>query len=134
MTVYADYVPLTSLTIIRGNSLYDPNGSDSRKGTLQSKYSLYVALNYKPNSTSIGLKELRFNSLHGKSSKWMCAAFSVISGKGREDEDDPLFLVAVQCEKKMRKNAFGFEGMSPVVSISLTLVAPIALIGAQRHL
>ncbi len=65
--MFADYVPLTSLTIIRGNSLYEPHGSD-QTGVIQNRYSLYIALNYKLNSTSVGLKELRFSSLHGKRS------------------------------------------------------------------
>ena len=65
-TVYADYVPLTSLTIIRGNQLFQPD--TDKNAQLQNHYSLYVALNYKRNSTDVGLKELRLTSLHGNES------------------------------------------------------------------
>lgn len=57
--VYAEKVPLTNLRIIRGKTLYE-----SMPGP--SQYSLFVALNYHLNSTSIGMKELGFTSLHGK--------------------------------------------------------------------
>lgn len=51
---YADYIPLTSLRIIRGRTLFEHESK---------YYSLYVALNYKPQST-VGLKELWLTSLH----------------------------------------------------------------------
>ena len=57
MAVHTDYIPLTSLRIIRGKTLYDYDGHS---------YSLYLALNYKKGSHTVGLKELRFVSLHGK--------------------------------------------------------------------
>lgn len=57
--VHADYVPLTSLQIIRGKTLFHYPQSDD-------DYSLFVALNYDRNNKSIGLKELRFTSLAGK--------------------------------------------------------------------
>ena len=59
VAVYADYVPLTSLQIIRGKTLFHWDASND-------DYSLFVALNYAKNSTTIGLKELRFTSLQGK--------------------------------------------------------------------
>jgi len=65
---YVDYIPLTGLRIIRGRSLYEFEGK---------YYSLYIALNYDPHMPNVGLKELRFSSLHGISvvlllviSKW----------------------------------------------------------------
>jgi|SRR6218665_166085 len=56
---YADYIPLTSLRIIRGRHLYEHEGK---------YYSLYVALNYDRNKQNVGLKELRLTSLRGMSS------------------------------------------------------------------
>ncbi|ESP01522.1 hypothetical protein LOTGIDRAFT_139610, partial [Lottia gigantea] len=53
LSVFADYVPLENLRIIRGRTLY------------HDKYSLYVALNSHPTAEP-GLRELRFNSLSGK--------------------------------------------------------------------
>lgn len=53
---YADYIPLTSLRIIRGRTLFEHESK---------YYSLYVALNYKPQST-VGLKELWLTALHGR--------------------------------------------------------------------
>jgi Receptor L domain len=60
---YADYVPLTSLRIIRGRTLFTPARGD--KQTVG--YSLYVGSNHKPQSSTIGLKELHLVSLHGAS-------------------------------------------------------------------
>ena len=58
--VHADYVPLTSLEIIRGQTLFhDPKTNDD--------YSLYVKRNYN-SSSNIGLKELRLTSLKGRNS------------------------------------------------------------------
>ena len=57
MVVYADRVPLTSLRIIRGKTLYEHDNSH---------YSLYIALNFYKTSRTIGLKELGFASLHGE--------------------------------------------------------------------
>ena len=60
--VHADYVPLTSLQIIRGKTLFHYVKTND-------DYSLYVALNYDKNS-NVGLKELRFTSLQGKRRRW----------------------------------------------------------------
>lgn len=49
------YVPLTNLRIIRGRTLYEHEGE---------MFSLYVALNYNTTQPGVGLKELRFTSLH----------------------------------------------------------------------
>jgi len=58
VSVFADYVPLTNLRIIRGRTLFEHEyGGQIRQ------YSLYVALNYKKNHFGVGLKELRFKSL-----------------------------------------------------------------------
>lgn len=61
VSVFASYIPLTNLQIIRGNELF-PHKDDL--------YSLFVADNYEASSKHIGLKELRFKSLaeimHGK--------------------------------------------------------------------
>jgi epidermal growth factor receptor len=54
---YVSYIPLTSLRVIRGRTLYEHEGR---------YYSLYVALNYDSATPGVGLKELRFVSLHGK--------------------------------------------------------------------
>ncbi len=59
MAVFAEYIPLTSLRIIRGRTLYEHNNAS---------YSLYIALNYQKGSRNIGLQELRFISLHGECS------------------------------------------------------------------
>ncbi|KAL8617989.1 hypothetical protein ACOMHN_040213 [Nucella lapillus] len=54
--VFADYLHLDNLQIIRGKTLfYYPKNNDH--------YTLFVALNYDKNSPTIGLKELRFTSL-----------------------------------------------------------------------
>ncbi|XP_013383048.1 epidermal growth factor receptor isoform X1 [Lingula anatina] len=56
VSVFANYVPLENLRVIRGKTLYYQNNRG---------YSLYVALNSKPsNSDMFGLKELRFVNLH----------------------------------------------------------------------
>jgi len=54
---YMDYIPLNSLQVIRGRTLYEHNGR---------YYSLYVALNYDETTEGVGLKELRLTSLHGE--------------------------------------------------------------------
>jgi hypothetical protein len=51
-----DYIPLTSLRIIRGRTLYEYQDS---------YYSLFVVLNYDIARPGVGLKELRFTSMHG---------------------------------------------------------------------
>jgi hypothetical protein len=51
-----DYVPLTNLRIIRGRTLFEQNNE---------MFSLFVALNYNITRPGVGLKELRFPSLHG---------------------------------------------------------------------
>lgn len=53
---YVSYIPLTSLRIIRGRSLFEHEGR---------YYSLYVALNYDSATPGVGLKELHLVSLHG---------------------------------------------------------------------
>ena len=59
VAVHADYVPLTSLQIIRGKTLFYWEKKNE-------SFSLFVALNYDKNTKNIGLKELRFTSLQGK--------------------------------------------------------------------
>lgn len=54
---YMDYIPLDSLQVIRGRTLYEYNNT---------YYSLYVALNYDNKTHGVGLKELRLTSLHGQ--------------------------------------------------------------------
>ena len=54
---YVSHVPLTSLRVIRGRTLYEHEGR---------YYSLYVALNYDKTRPGVGLSELRFVSLHGR--------------------------------------------------------------------
>jgi len=53
----SDFLSLTNLRIIRGQSLYKYNGME---------FSLFVSLNYDPKNSSLGLKELQFVSLHGR--------------------------------------------------------------------
>jgi len=55
---YVDYIPLTSLRVIRGRTLYEYDGR---------YYSLYVANNYDDRTPGVGLRELRLTSLHGQS-------------------------------------------------------------------
>ncbi|XP_064646613.1 epidermal growth factor receptor-like isoform X2 [Lineus longissimus] len=55
--VYADYVPLKKLEIIRGQTLFSARRGEPKK------YSLYVVANVKPNDKNVGLKELRFINL-----------------------------------------------------------------------
>ena len=57
VVVYADILPLTSLRIIRGKYLYNLDGKF---------YSVYIGLNYDRNKANVGIKELRFKSLHGE--------------------------------------------------------------------
>ena len=54
VNVFSNYLNLTNLRIIRGETLYDAN------------YSLYVALNHNPYNDSQGIMELQFTSLSGK--------------------------------------------------------------------
>ena len=56
-TIFTDYIPLTNLRIIRGQTLWE--------GKNGKRYSLAVFLNFKE-ASNVGLKELRFTSLHGK--------------------------------------------------------------------
>jgi len=58
LACYMDHVPLTSLRVIRGRTLYEHDGR---------YYSLYVALNYDEKTPGVGLKELRLTSLRGQS-------------------------------------------------------------------
>ena len=57
--VHADFLHLTNLKIIRGKTLFHYPRS-------KEYYSLFVALNYDKNDLSIGLKELRFTALQGR--------------------------------------------------------------------
>jgi|SRR6218665_229174 len=59
------YINLTNLRIIRGRSLFT-TPEDSKLRSQQLSYSLFVANNYKSKSETVGLKELRLTSLHGK--------------------------------------------------------------------
>jgi len=59
MSSYAEYMPLTSLRIIRGRTLVFPDSPDEQG------FSLYVSHNYKPGSLTVGLKELQLVLLHG---------------------------------------------------------------------
>ncbi|CAI9728992.1 epidermal growth factor receptor-like isoform X2 [Octopus vulgaris] len=52
--VFADYIPLTNLQIIRGRELFKHK---------EKYYSLFVASNYDRGTKKVGLKELRFKSL-----------------------------------------------------------------------
>lgn len=52
-------LPLKNLRLIRGRALYTPTSSSE-------SYSLYVAMNYRANTTNVGLKEIHLPSLHGK--------------------------------------------------------------------
>ena len=56
------YPGLTNLRVIRGRSVFTP-GPGIGSGN---DYSLFIASNYKENSATVGLKELRFVSLHGE--------------------------------------------------------------------
>ena len=58
---YMDHIPLSSLRVIRGRTLYEYDGR---------YYSLYVALNYDEKTSDVGLKELRLTSLHGQSVRY----------------------------------------------------------------
>ena len=54
VNIFSNYLNLTNLRIIRGETLYNNN------------YSLYVALNHNPYNDSQGLLELQFVSLSGE--------------------------------------------------------------------
>nr|KAG5685273.1 hypothetical protein BaRGS_007960 [Batillaria attramentaria] len=54
--VHADFIPLTNLRVIRGETLFHYPETGGR-------YSLFLARNFDPRNTGIGLKELRFTSL-----------------------------------------------------------------------
>ena len=58
VSVYADIVPLTSLNIVRGRTLFDHAGRN---------YSIFVSNNFSPaaSDTGTGLRELQMPSLHG---------------------------------------------------------------------
>jgi len=66
---------LTSLRVIRGVGLYHPFAPKNTKSSEKIQgyadinndrgYSLFVALNHKKGSTTVGLKELQLVSLHG---------------------------------------------------------------------
>lgn len=75
VSVFASYIPLTNLQIIRGNDLF-PHKDDF--------YSLFVADNYEASSKHIGLKELRFKSLAGE----FCSSFFCRWGLYRVFESD----------------------------------------------
>jgi len=57
VSVNADVVPLTSLMIIRGRTLFAHN---------RRQYSVFISNNFKPGSEfTVGLRELQLPSLHG---------------------------------------------------------------------
>ena len=58
VSVYADVVPLTSLSIIRGRTLFD---------FADRQHSVVVVLNFNlENQSTVGLRELQLPSLHGQ--------------------------------------------------------------------
>ena len=60
VSVYADVVPLTSLNIVRGRTLFNHLGRN---------YSIFISNNYRPDvtlSTGVGLRQLQMPSLHGE--------------------------------------------------------------------
>ncbi|XP_067930070.1 epidermal growth factor receptor-like isoform X2 [Watersipora subatra] len=62
--VYAQNVTLENLTIIRGDTLYTPDNERTQdNSTQQSGYALFVSLNYKPESDSIGMRLLGLKNL-----------------------------------------------------------------------
>ena len=61
VAVYTDYIPLHNLRIIRGRELLL---HDKRY------YGLYMMHNGRPDDLSVGIQELRFQSLHGQYFSW----------------------------------------------------------------
>lgn len=59
---HIDTLPLTSLRVIRGRSLFHGSVPSTKE---KSYFSLYIAFNFKENSTTSGLKEVHLTSLHG---------------------------------------------------------------------
>ena len=58
VSVYADVIPLTSLNVIRGTTLFENKGRN---------YSVFMTNNFNPNDEmSVGLRELQLPSLHGQ--------------------------------------------------------------------
>ena len=58
MSVNGDVIPLTSLSIIRGRTLFKHGGRN---------YSVFISHNYQPvGETTVGLRELQLPSLHGQ--------------------------------------------------------------------
>ena len=58
MTVYADVIPLTSLSIIRGRTLFEH---------FERSHSVFISNNYDPvRETTVGLRELQLPLLHGQ--------------------------------------------------------------------
>ena len=72
--VFVKNVTLTSLTLIRGDTLFKPpvqvriNGTNTtRNAQKQSKgYALFVSLNFKASSNAIGMRLLGLSSLTGR--------------------------------------------------------------------
>lgn len=57
---YFSHLNLTSLRVIRGKTLFKPGNVSAQA------YSLYVSLNYKKGSQTVGLRELGLVSLQGE--------------------------------------------------------------------
>lgn len=57
---FFSHLNLTSLRVIRGKTLFKPDNTSAQA------YSLYVSLNYKKESETVGLKELGLVSLQGE--------------------------------------------------------------------
>jgi len=57
INVYADRIPLTSLRVIRGRTLFEHHGRS---------YSMFIVSNFKPQfPETVGVRELQLSSLHG---------------------------------------------------------------------
>lgn len=68
--VYAQNVTLENLTIIRGDTLFTPHKTTSNSSndaaTQNQGYALFVSLNYRRESDSIGMRLLGLRNLTGK--------------------------------------------------------------------
>ena len=59
ISVNADVIPLTSLIIIRGRTLFEHE---------ERHYSVFITNNFQPgNERNVGMRELQLSSLHGES-------------------------------------------------------------------
>lgn len=71
--VYAQNVTLENLTIIRGDTLFKPHKTNDTSDDQQSRgYSLFVSLNYRRDSSVIGMKLLGLRNLTGRSYGLLC--------------------------------------------------------------